>query len=138
VHQSVTSGIGGEMVAENIEGRERYPVNVRYGRDFRDNVEELRRVLIATPAGAQIPISEVAKVSFSRGPSMIRDEDGALTGYVYIDLNTKDYGSFVTSANNLFLQKLALPPGYTDKWSGEYEFELLAKERLQLILPVSA
>jgi Cu(I)/Ag(I) efflux system membrane protein CusA/SilA len=136
VQQVVTSGIGGEMVAENIEGRERYPVNVRYSRDFRDNVEELRRVLIATPTGAQIPIAEVAKISFSRGPSMIRDEDGALTGYVYIDLNTKDYGGFVTSANNLFHQKLKLPPGYTYKWSGEYEFELRAKERLQLILPV--
>jgi Cu(I)/Ag(I) efflux system membrane protein CusA/SilA len=136
VQQAVTSGIGGEMVTENIEGRERYPVNVRYSRDFRDNVEELRKVLIATPTGAQIPISEVARISFSRGPSMIRDEDGALTGYVYIDLNTKDYGGFVTSADNLFRQKLTLPPGYTYKWSGEYEFELRAKERLQLILPV--
>src|SRR5712664_802324 len=136
VQQAVTSGIGGEMVAENVEGRERYPVNVRYSRDFRDNVEELRRVLVGTPSGAQIPISEVAKVSFSRGPSMIRDEDGALTGYVYIDLNTKDYGGFVTHASNLLKQKLALPPGFTYKWSGEYEFELRAKERLQLILPI--
>ena len=136
VQQAVTSGIGGEMVAENVEGRERYPVNVRYNRDFRDNVEELRRVLIGTPSGAQIPISEVAKVSFSRGPSMIRDEDGALTGYVYIDLNTKDYGSFVAHASNLLKQKLSLRPGFTYKWSGEYEFELRAKERLQLILPI--
>jgi Cu(I)/Ag(I) efflux system membrane protein CusA/SilA len=136
VQQAVTSGIGGEMVAENVEGRERYPVNVRYSRDFRDNVEELRRVLIGTPTGAQIPVSDVAKISFSRGPSMIRDEDGALTGYVYIDLNTKDYGSFVTNATNLLKQKLNLPPGFTYKWSGEYEFELRAKERLQLILPI--
>jgi len=136
VQQAITSGIGGEMVAENVEGRERYPVNVRYSRDFRDNVEELQRVLIGTPSGAQIPISEVAKISFSRGPSMIRDEDGALTGYVYIDLNTKDYGGFVTHANNLLKQKLALPPGFTYKWSGEYEFELRAKQRLQLILPI--
>ena len=136
VQQAVTSGIGGEMITENIEGRERYPVNVRYNRDFRDNVEELRRVLIATPAGAQIPIAEVAKISFSRGPAMIRDEDGALTGYVYIDLNTKNYGGFVNRADNSLRQKLALPAGYTYKWSGEYEFELRAKERLQLILPV--
>jgi len=136
VQQTVTSGIGGEMVAENVEGRERYPVNVRYGRDFRDNVEGLRRVLIGTPSGAQIPISEVAKVSFSRGPSMIRDEDGALTGYVYIDLNTNDYGGFVGRASNLLKQKLALPPGFTYKWSGEYEFELRAKQRLQMILPI--
>jgi Cu(I)/Ag(I) efflux system membrane protein CusA/SilA len=136
VQQAVSSGIGGEMVAENVEGRERYPVNVRYSRDFRDNVEELQRVLIGTPSGAQIPISEVAKISFSRGPSMIRDEDGALTGYVYIDLNTKNYGGFVTYASNLLKQKLALPPGFTYKWSGEYEFELRAKDRLQLILPI--
>jgi len=136
VQQAVTSGIGGEMVAENVEGRERYPVNVRYNRDFRDNVEELQRILIGTPSGAQIPISEVAKISFSRGPSMIRDEDGALTGYVYIDLNTKDYGGFVMHASNLLKQKLALPPGFTYKWSGEYEFELRAKDRLQLILPI--
>lgn len=136
VQEAVASGIGGEMVAENVEGRERYPVNVRYNRDFRDNVEELRRVLIGTPGGAQIPISEVATVSFSRGPSMIRDEDGALTGYVYIDLNTNDYGGFVKKASNLLNQRLAVPPGFTYKWSGEYEFELRAKERLQLILPI--
>jgi Cu(I)/Ag(I) efflux system membrane protein CusA/SilA len=136
VQQAVSSGIGGQMVTENIEGRERYPVNVRYNRDFRDNVEALRRVLIATPAGAQIPIDEVAKISFSRGPAMIRDEDGALTGYVYIDLNTKDYGGFVQRADDALRQKLVLPAGYTYKWSGEYEFEQRAKARLQLILPV--
>jgi len=136
VQQSVSSGIGGEMVAENVEGRERYPVNVRYNRDFRDNVEDLQRVLIGTPSGAQIPISEVAKLSFSRGPAMLRDEDGALTGYVYIDLNTNDYGGFVTKANNLLQQKLALPPGFNYKWSGEYEFEVRARRRLELILPI--
>src|SRR5881227_3122121 len=95
VQQAVESGIGGMNIAENIEGRRRYPINVRYQRDFRDNLEELNRVLIATPSGAQIPISEVASISFSRGPAMIRDEDGQLTGYVYIDLNTTDYGGFV-------------------------------------------
>ena len=136
VQQAVSSGIGGEMVTENIEGRERYPVNVRYSRDFRDNVEELRRVLIATPSGAQIPIDQVATISFSRGPSMIRDEDGALTGYVYIDLNSKDYGGFVRNAENLFRQKVHLRPGFTYKWAGEYEFEQRAKARLQIILPV--
>jgi len=136
VQQVVTSGIGGKNIAENIEGRQRYPISVRYSRDFRDNVEALSRLLIATPGGAQIPIGEVAKVSFSRGPSMIRDEDAALTGYVYIDLNTTDYGSFVTQADNVLRQQLALPAGYTYKWSGEYEFELRAKERLELIVPV--
>jgi Cu(I)/Ag(I) efflux system membrane protein CusA/SilA len=136
VQQVVSSGIGGEMVAQNIEGRERYPVDVRYNRDFRDNVDELRRVLIGTPSGAQIPIEEVVHISFSRGPAMIRDEDGALTGYVYIDLNSRNYGDFVKNADEMMKQKLHLTAGYTYKWAGEYEFELRAKERLQVILPV--
>ena len=136
VQQAISSGIGGEMITENIEGRERYPINVRYNRDFRDNVDELRRVLIATPWGAQIPIEQVARISFSRGPAMIRDEDGALTGYVYIDLNSRNYGDFVKNASEMLSQRLHLPPGYTYKWAGEYEFELRAKERLKVILPV--
>jgi Cu(I)/Ag(I) efflux system membrane protein CusA/SilA len=136
VQRAVTSGIGGANIAENIEGRERYPISVRYDRDFRDNPDELRRVLIGTPTGVQVPLEQVARVSFSRGPAMIRDEDGALTGYVYVDLNTRDYGGFVNHANDLLRQKMKLPAGYTYQWSGEYEFELRAKERLKLILPV--
>ena len=136
VQLAVTSGMGGMNIAQNVEGRERYPINVRYDRDFRDNIEDLQRILIATPAGAQIPIEQVAKISFSRGPAMIRDEEGQLTGYVYIDLNTKDYGGFVNQASKLLRQKLTLPAGYTYTWSGEYEFELRAKERFKVILPV--
>jgi len=136
VQRAVSSGIGGENIAENVEGRQRYPVNVRYSRDFRDDVEHLRQVVIATPTGAQIPVSQVAKVYFSRGPAMIRDEEGLLTGYVYMDLATKDYGGFVSKADRLLRDKLKLPPGYTYKWSGEYEFELRARERLKIILPV--
>ena len=136
VQHAVASGIGGENIAENVEQRERYPINVRYSRDFRNDLEALRRVVIATPTGAQIPLGEVASVSFSRGPAMIRDEDGLLTGYVYLNLNTKDYGGFVGRADRLLREKLRLPAGYTYKWSGEYEFELRAKERLKIILPV--
>jgi copper/silver efflux system protein len=136
VQRAVSSGIGGENVAENVEGRQRYPVNVRYSRDFRDNVEQLKRVVIATPTGAQIPIAEVAKIYFSRGPAMIRDEEGLLTGYVYLDLATKDYGGFVAKADRQLREKLKLPPGYTYRWSGEYEFELRARERLKIILPI--
>ena len=136
VQLAVTSGMGGMNIAQNVEGRERYPINVRYDRDFRDNIEDLQRILIATPAGAQIPIEQVAKISFSRGPAMIRDEEGQLTGYVYIDLNTKDYGGFVKEASSLLRQKLKLPAGYAYTWSGEYEFELRAKERFKVILPV--
>jgi len=136
VQRAVSSGVGGENIAENVEGRQRYPVNVRYSRDFRDDVERMRQVVIATPTGAQIPISQVAKVYFSRGPAMIRDEEGLLTGYVYLDLATKDYGGFVSKADRLLREKLKLPPGFTYKWSGEYEFELRARERLKIILPV--
>lgn len=136
VQAAVSFGIGGMNVAENVEGRERYPINVRYERDFRNNLDELRRVLLATPSGAQIPIEQVATLSFSRGPAMIRDEDGQLTGYVYVDLNTTDYGGFVQQASHLLQQKLRLPAGYSYQWSGEYEFELRARQRLKLILPI--
>jgi Cu(I)/Ag(I) efflux system membrane protein CusA/SilA len=136
VQRTISSSIGGMTVAENVEGRARFPINVRYERDFRDNPDALNRVLIATPSGAQIPISQVAKLSFSRGPAMIRDEDGSLTGYVYLDLQTKDYGGFVAQASKLLKDNLALPSGYTYRWAGEYEFELRAKERLKIILPV--
>ena len=136
VQRAVTSGIGGENIAENIEGRERYPINVRYSRDFRGDIAQLQRVVIATPTGAQIPISEVAKVYFSRGPAMIRDEDGLLTGYVYLDLATKDYGGFVDKANRLLNEKLRLPAGFSYRWSGEYEFEVRAKARLKFIVPI--
>jgi Cu(I)/Ag(I) efflux system membrane protein CusA/SilA len=137
VQRAITSGIGGENIAENIEGRERYPISVRYAPDFRDDLDKLGRVLIATPANAQVPLGELAKLSFSKGPAMIRDEDAALTGYVYFDLNTRDYGGFVERADKLLREKLALPPGYSLKWSGEYEFELRARERLKIILPAA-
>ncbi|HEY1575834.1 MAG TPA: CusA/CzcA family heavy metal efflux RND transporter, partial [Terracidiphilus sp.] len=136
VQTAVESGIGGQNIAENIEGRERYPINVRYQRDFRDNVDQMRGALIGTPSGAQIPLGQVARISFSHGPAMIRDEDGALTGYIYIDLSNTDYGGFVGKANKLLHDKLALPANYTFQWSGEYELELRAKQRLQLILPI--
>jgi Cu(I)/Ag(I) efflux system membrane protein CusA/SilA len=136
VQRAVSSGIGGQDITENIEGRERYPINVRYNRDFRDDLDALGRVLIATPTGAQVPVNEVATVSFSPGSAMIRDEDAALTGYVFVDLNTSDYGSFVQRADAVLRQNLHLPAGYSYRWSGEYEFELRAKKRLELIMPI--
>jgi copper/silver efflux system protein len=136
VQRAVAFGIGGQDVGENVEGRERYPINVRYNHDFRDDLDALGRVLIATPTGAQVPINEVATVSFSRGPAMIRDEDAALTGYVFVDLNTSDYGGFVREADAALRQHLKLPAGYSYQWSGEYEFELRAKKRLEMILPI--
>ena len=136
VQQAIESGIGGQDIAETVEGRQRYPIDVRYNRDFRSNIPELERVLIATPTGAQIPLGQVATISFSRGPAMIRDEGGQLTGYVYFNLKTSNYGGFVVRASRLLRAKLALPPGYSYHWSGEYQLEQHAKKRLELILPI--
>ncbi len=136
VQTAVSSGIGGQNIAENIEGRERYPINVRYSQDFRDSVGQMRNVLVATTSGAQIPLGQVARVSFSDGPAMIRDEDGQLTAYVYIDLKGTNYGGFVDEANRKLHSQVAIPASYGYKWSGEYEFELRAKQRLKLILPI--
>jgi copper/silver efflux system protein len=136
VQRAITSGIGGENIAENIEGRERYPISIRYAVDFRDDIQKLERVVIVTPTSAEVPLGALAKISFSRGPTMIRDEDAALTGYVYLDLNTRDYGGFVARADKLLHEQLRLPAGYGLKWSGEYEFELRAKERMKIILPI--
>ncbi|HEV2215107.1 MAG TPA: efflux RND transporter permease subunit, partial [Terracidiphilus sp.] len=136
VQRVITSEIGGADVAENVQGRERFPIAVRYQRDFRDDPRALSQALISTPSGAQIPMGEVASISFSRGPTMIRDEDGALTGYVYLNLNSHDYGGFVQRAEKQLNAQLKLPAGYTWKWAGEYEFEMRARQRLKIILPI--
>jgi len=136
VQQVITSEIGGADIAQNVEGRERFPIAVRYQRSFRDHPEALSQALIPTPTGEQVPIGEVARVYYSRGPAMIRDEDGALTGYIYLNLNTKDYGGFVNRAEKMLNQKMTLPAGYTWRWAGEYEFEMRAKQRLKIILPI--
>jgi len=136
VQLAITSGIGGEDIATTVQGRERYTINVRYLQDYRNDLNALKSVLLMTPSGAQIPLGEVAKVELSPGPSMVRDEDAQLTGYVYIDLSSNDYGSYVDRAQHILDKQLHLPPGYTLKWSGEYEFQLRAKKRLSYILPI--
>ncbi|MGO9057858.1 MAG: efflux RND transporter permease subunit [Candidatus Binataceae bacterium] len=136
VQRAVSSGMGGENIATTVEGRQRYPINVRYLADYRNDLNALRRILIMTPTGAQIPLSEVTRINLTPGPSMIRDEDGLLTGYVYVDLATSDYGSYVDNAQRVLDRQLHLPTGYTLKWSGEYEFQLRARKRLTVILPI--
>jgi Cu(I)/Ag(I) efflux system membrane protein CusA/SilA len=137
VQRVITSEIGGADIAENVQGRERYSVAVRYQDSFRDDPSAIMQMLIPAPTGAQIPIGEVARVYFSRGPAMIRDEDGSLTGYLYLTLKNSDYGHFVAQANHLLDSKLELPAGYTWRWAGEYEFEIQAKQRLEVILPIA-
>src|SRR5215472_1378379 len=137
VNMVVTSSIGGEPVTTTVEGRERYSVNVRYLRDYRTDLDSLQRVLVNTPSGAQVPLAQVADISLKTGPGMIRDENGRLSGYVYVDVSGRDIGSYVTDAKNAVRQKLSVPAGYQLVWSGQYESMQRVKERLKIVLPVT-
>ncbi|HSK75369.1 MAG TPA: CusA/CzcA family heavy metal efflux RND transporter [Thermoanaerobaculia bacterium] len=133
----IATAIGGENVSTTIEGRERYPVNVRYPRELRDEPSRLARVLVATPTGVQVPLAQIADVVVSRGPAMIRDENGFLAGYVYVDVAGRDIGSYVEEAKRIVREKLPLPRGYSLQWSGQYENMVRVRERLKVIVPVT-
>jgi Cu(I)/Ag(I) efflux system membrane protein CusA/SilA len=135
---AVQNAIGGENVTVTIEGRERYSVNVRYMRDFRSNFSALNRVLVSTADGRrQIPLGQLAEIKPVTGPGMIRDEDGLLTGYVYVDLAGRDPQSYVREAGTLLRTKLSLHGGYTFLWSGQWEAMERVKERLKVVLPLT-
>ncbi len=135
----VQNAIGGETVTTTIEGRERYPVNVRYLADFRTDFGSLNRVLVPASEGKrQIPLSQLATVSAAGGASMIRDEDGMLTGYVYVDVADRDPGSYVTEASEMLRDVLELPVGYALTWTGQYEAMQRVKERLKVVVPLTA
>ena len=137
VQRVITSEIGGADIAQNVEGRERFPIAVRYQRDFRDHPEALSQALIPTPSGEQIPISEVARVYYSRGPAMIRDEDGALTGYVYLNLKTNRLRRLCESRGEAAaIRNWRCRRATPGAGPGEYEFEMRAKQRLKIILPI--
>ncbi|HVX61544.1 MAG TPA: CusA/CzcA family heavy metal efflux RND transporter [Pirellulales bacterium] len=133
----IVSAVGGETITTTIEGRERYSVNVRYARELRDNVDKLRRVLVPTTTGAQVPLAELAEIKLVSGPAMIRDENALLTGYVYVDLAGRDVGGYVEDAKRAVEQQLELPTGYSLVWSGQYENMVRVKERLKLVVPVT-
>lgn len=133
----IMSAIGGEPITTTIEGRERYTVNVRYARELRDTLPKLRRVLVPTMGGAQIPLAELADIELVSGPAMIRDENGMLSGYVYVDLAGRDIGGYVTEAKKIVRDKLQLPAGYSLVWSGQYENMLRVRERLKVVVPVT-
>jgi Cu(I)/Ag(I) efflux system membrane protein CusA/SilA len=133
----VMSAIGGENVTTTLEGRARYPVNIRYPRELRDNVERLREILVPTPSGAQIPIAQIADIKKVTGPSMLRDENGMLAGYVFVDLSSNDIGGYVDKAKEIVKQGLQLPTGYSLVWSGQYENMLRVRERLKIVIPIT-
>jgi Cu(I)/Ag(I) efflux system membrane protein CusA/SilA len=133
----VENAIGGDNVSTVVAGRERYRVNVRYQRDFRSDLGALGRVPVPAGGQRQLPLSDLAQISMATGPSMIRNEEGLLTGYVYVDLAGRDPGSYVSEANQLLRDRLKLPTGYSFAWSGQYEAMERVKERLKLVVPVT-
>ncbi len=133
----IQSAIGGENVSTTIEGRERYPINVRYARELRDDLPKLRQVLVPTPSGAQIPLGDIADIHRSEGPAMIRDENGQLAGYVYIDISGRDLGGYVEEARRKVAAEVHPPTGYSLVWSGQYENLARVKERLKVVLPLT-
>jgi Cu(I)/Ag(I) efflux system membrane protein CusA/SilA len=154
----ISSAIGGENVTTTIEGRARYPVNVRYPRELRDDPERLGRVLVPVPVvapaapaaagtmaepassagrGAQVPLAQLADIQLLQGPSMLRDENGFLVGYVYVDIAGRDIGGYVTEAKRLVEQHVPLPVGTSLQWSGQYENMIRVKERLKVVVPIT-
>ncbi len=136
----VMTAVGGDVQSVTVEGRERYGINVRYARDYREDVTSLKRVLVPLPGGrGQIPFEAIAEVKLVTGPSMIRDENGLLAGYVYVDFDTSkvDIGGYVDEAKKAVANRVSLPAGYSLSWSGQYENMLRVKERLTLILPIT-
>jgi Cu(I)/Ag(I) efflux system membrane protein CusA/SilA len=134
----LSSAVGGENVTTTVEGRERYAVNVRYLRDFRSDIGKLNHVLVPVMGGqTQVPISELAAIRIRSGPSMIREENGLLTGYVYVDVAGRDVGGYVEEAKRVVRDQIQLPAGYAISWSGQYEAMERVKQRLTVILPLT-
>ena len=133
----ILSAIGGESITTTVEGRERYSVSIRYARELRDDLAKLRRVLVPTTSGAHIPLEELADIKLVLGPGMIRDENGMLAGYVYVDTGESDIGGYVAKAKAAVQERVPLPVGYSLAWSGQYESIIRVKERLKIVVPIT-
>ncbi|RMH35892.1 MAG: efflux RND transporter permease subunit [Nitrospirae bacterium] len=137
VEHVIESAIGGSNISTTIEGRERFPVNLRYSRGFRNSLEDLKRVLVSTPHGQQIPITQLADIRLMPGPTVVKSEGSMLVGYVYVDVAGRDLGSYVEDAKKIVAQRVQLPNGYYLGWSGQYEYMQRAAERLMYVVPLT-
>jgi Cu(I)/Ag(I) efflux system membrane protein CusA/SilA len=137
VNDIVESAIGGMSITTTVEGRERYPVNVRYARELRDDLGQLRRVLVPTPSGAQVPLGQLATISLETGPPMIKNEEGFKAGFLYVDVAGRDLGSYVEEAKKVVEKQVKLPAGYQLSWSGQYEYMLRVRDRLMVVVPIT-
>jgi copper/silver efflux system protein len=137
VQEVLAVALGGEQVTTTVEGRERFPVQVRYARDFRSSPEEIGRLLVSGMDGVQVPLAQVAEISYAPGAAMIRSENGSLNDIVSIDVRGRDVGSYVTEARRVVAQQVTIPPGYRLEWSGQYEAIERVKGRLQFVIPLT-
>jgi len=135
VNDVIETAIGGNTIATTVEGRERYPISVRYARDYRGDIDALKRVLVATPMGGQVPIGEIADLSYHTGPPSIRDENGQLVGFVFVDVTTDNIDGYVQAAGARIAQRIQFPPGYYIQWAGQFEYLKSAEQRLAVVIP---
>ena len=137
VEMIIESAIGGKTISTSVEGRERYPINVRYARDMREDLPALRRVLVPTPTGAQVPMEQLADIQLRTGAPAIRNENGMLAGFVFVDTKDIDLGTYVNRAKRLIADQVMLPAGYFLSWGGQYQYMMKARETLQLVVPAT-
>jgi len=137
IQDVISSAIGGMNVSQSVEGLERYPINIRYPRDSRDSVERIRQIPIITPSGTRVALEQVANVLVQMGPAMIKSENARPNGWIFVDIDGRDLGSYVAQAQNYVQERVDLPAGYSVAWSGQYEYMVRAKQKLQLVVPVT-
>jgi Cu(I)/Ag(I) efflux system membrane protein CusA/SilA len=137
VQDIIMSAVGGMNVTQTVEGLERYPVNLRYGSELRDSPEKLQRILVPTPSGAQVPITQLADISITKGPPSIKSENARNNAWIYVDLTGIDVGTYVKKAQQVIRDKIKLPPGYSLVWSGQYEYMIRAQKRLMIVVPLT-
>ena len=137
IQDIIRTAVGGMNVAESVEGLERYPINIRYPREYRDSLEQLRLLPIVTPSGARIPLGDVASINVTDGPPMIKSENARINGWVFVDTEDRDLGSYVNEARSIVAESVDLPPGYSISWAGQYEYMLRAMERLKIVVPIT-
>lgn len=137
IQEVIMTAIGGMNITQTVEGRERYPVNLRYQRELRDDLEGLRRILVPTPRGEHIPIGQVADIKIKKGPPGIKSENARLNAWIYVDIKDIDVGTYVKNAQRVVSEKISTPAGYSIAWSGQYEYMERAKKRLQVVVPLT-
>ena len=137
VQDVITTAIGGMNVTHTVEGLERYPVNLRYNRKFRDNLDRIKRMFVPTPSGAQIPLAQLADISIHKGPAGIKSENAQQTAWVFVDIEDVDMGTYVKQARTLVDENVKLPPGYALVWSGQFQYMEKARKTLTIIVPAT-